>query len=66
MLNGRTFKYQFGEDRFHMLPQSYKVSHGLSLNNFLQVWLIGNQRDRVPSFRCINQADGVYHLVRLR
>ena len=49
-----------------MLPQSCKISHSLCLNNFLQVWLIGNQRDQVPLFIYINQADGVSHLVRLR
>ena len=64
VLNGRTFKYQFGEDRFHMLPQSYKVSHGLCLNSFPQVWLISNQRYHVPLFRYINQSDEVSHLVR--
>ena len=31
-----------------MLPQSYKISHGLCLNNLLQVLLIGNQRYKVP------------------
>ena len=46
-----------------MLPQSYTFSHGLCLNNFLQVLLIYNQRDQVPPFRYINQADKVYHLV---
>ena len=49
-----------------MLPQSCKISHSLCLNHFLQVWLIGNQRDQVPSFIYINQADGVSHLVILR
>ena len=46
-----------------MLPQSYTFYHGLCLNNFLQVLLICNQRDQVPPFRCINQADKVSHLV---
>ena len=32
-----TFKYHFWGGRFHMLPQSYKISHGLCLNNLLQV-----------------------------
>ena len=45
-----------------MLPQSYTFSHGLCLNNFLQVLLICNQRDQVPPFRYINQADKVSHL----
>ena len=63
VLNGRTFKYHFGGGRFHMLPQSYKFSHGLCLNNFLQVLFICNQRDQVPPFRYINQADKVSHLV---
>ena len=49
-----------------MLPQYYKISHGLSLNNFLQIWLIGNQRDQVPLFRYINQNDDVSHFVRGR
>ena len=31
-----------------MLPESYKFSHGLCLNNLLQVLLIGNQRYKVP------------------
>ena len=53
----------FWEGRFHMLPQSYTFSHGLCLNNFLQVWLICNQRDQVLLFRYINQDDGVYCLV---
>ena len=46
-----------------MLPQSYTFSHGLCLNNFLQVLLICNQRDQVPPFRYINQSDKVSHLV---
>ena len=44
-----------------MLPQSYKFSHGLCLNNFLQVWLIGNQRDQFTPFRYINQAYELSH-----
>ena len=47
-----------------MLSQSYTFSHGLCLNNLLQVWLIDNQRDQVPLFRYINQGDDVSHLVR--
>ena len=46
-----------------MLPHSYEFSHSLCLNNFLQVWLIGNQRDQVPPFRYINQDYDVSHLV---
>ena len=46
-----------------MLPQSYTFSHGLCMNNFLQVLLICNQRDQVPPFRYINRDDKVYHLV---
>ena len=49
-----------------MLPQSYKFSHGLCLNNFLQVWLIGNQRYQVPPFRYINWNDEVSHFVMVR
>ena len=49
-----------------MLPQSYKFSHVLCLNNFLQVFLTGNKRDQVPLLRYINWADEVYHLVRGR
>ena len=64
VLNGRTFKYHLGGGRFHMLPQSYEFSHGLCLNNFLQVLLIGNQRDQVPPFRYIDWDDEVSHLVR--
>ena len=33
-----------------MLPQSYKLSHGLCLKNFLQVWFIGNKKDHFFSF----------------
>ena len=46
-----------------MLPQSYNFSHGLCLNNFLQVWLIGNQRYQVTPFRYIHQADEVSNLI---
>ena len=46
-----------------MLPQSYTFSHGLCLNNFLQVLLICNQRYQVPPFRYINQYNKVSHLV---
>ena len=49
-----------------MLPQSYKFSHGLCLNNFLQVWLIGNQRYQVPPFIYNTRYYEVYHLVRGR
>ena len=47
-----------------MLPQPYNVSHGHCLNNFLQVLLIGNQRDQVPPFRYINQEDEVFNFFR--
>ena len=46
-----------------MLPQSYKISHGLCLNKPLQILLIGNQRDQVTLFRYINWDDEVSHLV---
>ena len=49
-----------------MLPQSYEFSHSLCLNTFLQVWLIDNQRDKVPPFRYISREDEVSHLVRGR
>ena len=49
-----------------MLPQSYTFSHGLSLNNYLQVLSIGNQRYQVPPLRYINWCDEVSHLVRGR
>ena len=64
LLNGRTFKYTFGGGRFHMLPQSYNFSHGLCLNNLLQVWLIGHQRYQVPPFGYINWEVEVSRLVR--
>ena len=54
----------FGRGRFHMLPQYYKFSHDLYVNNFLQVWLIGNQRDQVPLFRYNKRDDEVYNLFR--
>ena len=49
-----------------MLPQSYKFSQGLCLNNPLQVLLIDNQRYQVPPFIYINWDDEVSHLFRLR
>ena len=49
-----------------MLPQYYKLSHGLYLNSLPQVLLIGNKSDQVPLVRYINLADEVYHLVRVR
>ena len=58
-------KYNFWVGRFHMLPQYYTFSHGLCLNDFLQVLLTCNQRDQVPPFRYINPADKVSHLVIL-
>ena len=64
MLNGRNFKYHFWEGRFHIIPRSYTFSHGLCLNNFLQVWFMCNQRDQVPPFIYINWADRVSHFVR--
>ena len=67
MLNGRTFKYHYGgRGRFHILPQSKNFSHGLCLDNFLQVLLIGNKKDQVPPFRYINQDDYLSCLVRGR
>ena len=47
-----------------MLYQSYNFSHRLCLNHYLQVWLIGNQRDQVPPSIYINYYYQVYHLVR--
>ena len=52
--------------RFHMLPQFYKSSHELFLNNVLKFWLTCNQRYQVPLFRYINRDDEVSHLVRVR
>ena len=49
-----------------MFPQSYKSSHNLCLDNFLQVLSIGNQRDQVTPFIYINGSDEVSHLVRGR
>ena len=66
VFNGMTSKYHFWGGRFHILPQSYKFSHGLCLNNLYQVWLIGNQGYQVPPFRYINWDDEVYNLVRVR
>ena len=63
-LNVRTFKYYFRGGRFHILPQSYGFSHVLWLNNYLQVLLLGNQRDQVPPLRYINRYDELYCLVR--
>ena len=45
-----------------MIPQSYEFSHGLCLNSFLQVWLVGNRRDNFPLFRYINRYDERSHL----
>ena len=66
MKKKRAFKYHFGGGRFHMLPQSYELSHSLCLDDFLQVGLICNQRDQVYLFRYINRYDEVSHLVRGR
>ena len=49
-----------------MIPQSYKGSHKLCLDNLLQVFSIGNQRDQVTLFIYINQANKVSYLVRGR
>ena len=49
-----------------MIPQCYRFSHRLCLNNSHQIWLIGNQRDQVPPFRYINHAGKVYCLVRVK
>ena len=46
-----------------MIPQPYKFSHSLCLNNLLQVWLMGNQRYQVNLFRYSNCSDEVSHLV---
>ena len=48
-----------------MLPQSYKCFNGLRLNNSLQVWFTGNQRDKVPPFRYINPYDELSILFRV-
>ena len=53
----------FGGGRFHMLPQSYKFSHGLCLNHFLQVRFICNQIYKVPPFRYVNRDDEFYRLL---
>ena len=47
-----------------MLPQSYTFSHGLFFDNFLEVWLIGNQRNQVHPFIYINWYNWLSHLVR--
>ena len=59
----RHLKHRFWGGRFYILSHSYKFSHGLCLNNFFQVLLKGNERDQVPPFRYINQADKVSPLV---
>ena len=65
-LNGMTFKYNFGVGMCHILPRSYGFSHSLCLNNFLQVSLLGNQRDQVPPLRYIIWYDEVSHFFRRR
>ena len=65
-LNGRNFKYNVLGGRFHMLPQSYKISHRLCLKYSLQVFLKGNQRYQVPPLRYINRSDKVPRLVRAK
>ena len=40
------------------------MSHGLCLNNFLQVWLIGVQRDQVTPFIYNDQDVEVTYSVR--
>ena len=47
-----------------MIPRSYKFSYSLCLDDFLQVWLIGNKRDQVCPFIYMNQDGEVSHLVR--
>ena len=42
------------------------IKYFISPINFLQVWLLGNQRYQDPPFRYINRADNVSHLVRGR
>ena len=54
---------KFWGGRFYMISQSYNISHGLFLNNFPQVWLIGNQRYQAPLFTYINQDYELSHLV---
>ena len=49
-----------------MILQYYKVSHGLCLNNFLQILLICNQKYQFPPFGYIIQDYDVSHLVRVR
>ena len=49
-----------------MIPQSYKFSHRLYVNNLFQVWLIGNQIYQVPMFIYMNWYGEVYHLFRGR
>ena len=48
-----------------MLPQYYKFSHGLCLNNFIQILLIINQGYQVPIFRYIHWAYEESHLIRV-
>ena len=64
VLNGRTFKYHLGGDRFNMISESYTFSHGICLNSFLQFLLIGIQKDQAHPFRYTNQEGEVYHLLR--
>ena len=46
-----------------MIPQSYNYSHDLCLNNFLQLWLIGNQRYQVTLFRYTNWDDDMFRFI---
>ena len=48
-----------------MIPQYYNFSHGLVLNNFPQVLLIGNQIYQAPPFIYIIWTDEVSRLVRV-
>ena len=64
VLHGGLFNIIFGYVGFIFFLGPIDFSHGLCLNNFLQVWLIGNQIYQVPLLRNINQYDGVSHLVR--
>ena len=64
VLNGRNLNIILWGGGFHMIPRSYKFSYSLCLDDFLQVWLIGNKRDQVCPFIYMNQDGEVSHLVR--
>ena len=51
LLNGKVFHYHHWGDHFHLLPKDWVFPHGMKLQVFMSLWLVGQINDGIPPLR---------------